>query len=134
MFVDASAIVAILTNEPERHALLAILDEALSPVTSPLALFEAATAVARKKQQVIADSEMQVREFLRIARISIVPPTEQEGAVALSAFARFGKGQGHPAQLNMGDCFAYAGAKMRGLPLLFVGNDFAQTDILSAMA
>ena len=52
--------------------------------------------------------------------------------MALAAFARFGKGQGHPAQLNMGDCFAYACARTRNIPLLFIGNDFSQTDIPAA--
>lgn len=56
-----------------------------------------------------------------------------EGREAISAFTRFGKGRGHPAQLNMGDCFAYACARTHNVPLLFVGDDFSRTDIPSAL-
>ena len=58
-----------------------------------------------------------------------MPISSQEADAALDAFSRFGKGQGHPAQLNMGDCFAYAVAKNRRVPLLYKGNDFVHTDV-----
>lgn len=133
MFVDASAIVAILTGETQRAVLLRILDEDTTCLTSTLAVFESAAAIARKKRQSIADSEEQVQAFLSSARIRIVALAEREGREALAAFDRYGKGRGHPAQLNMGDCFAYACARIHGVPLLFVGTDFPQTDIPSAM-
>jgi len=62
------------------------------------------------------------------ARVEIVPVDEDQAQIARSAWRRFGKGR-HPAALNYGDCFAYALAKSRSAPLLFVGDDFAQTDI-----
>ena len=73
-----------------------------------------------------------VREFLGIAGIETVAITDRDAATALTAFARYGKGRRHPAQLNMGDCFAYAIAKNQGTELLFKGEDFGKTDIATA--
>jgi ribonuclease VapC len=67
-------------------------------------------------------------EFLRIARIDIVSIGAEEASLALAAFARYGKGRGHPAQLNPGACFAYAVAKHHGTRLLFARDDFSLTD------
>ena len=134
MFVDASAAVAILTNEPQRSALLRCLDGTSDLITSPLAVFEMVAALTRRRAQPAEMSADQVRAFLDTAGISIVPITDADGQEALAAFARYGKGQGHPAQLNLGDCFAYACARTRDVPLLFVGNDFSQTDIGAGMA
>ena len=72
-------------------------------------------------------------KFLAEARVTLVPISATECTAALAAHARFGKGR-HPARLNLGDCFAYACAKVHGVPLLFVGDDFPQTDIRSALA
>ncbi|MEE7448363.1 VapC toxin family PIN domain ribonuclease [Methylobacterium radiotolerans] len=132
MFVDASALVAILTAEAERSTLLSRLDGAVDPVTSGLAVFETAIAVARKTAMSVADAEAQVAEFIRVAGLRIVPIAEAETALALAAHARYGKGR-HPARLNLGDCFAYACARVHGVPLLYVGDDFPQTDIRSAL-
>jgi len=132
MFVDASAMVAILIGEPQRSLLLKCLDGAPALITSALAVFETVAAVTRRRAQSAETSEAQVREFLESVGITIVPIAEAEGQEALTAYARYGKGQGHPAQLNLGDCFAYACARRRNVPLLFVGNDFSQTDITSA--
>ncbi len=73
----------------------------------------------------------EVDNFLRLAHVGIIAIGPDEMARALDAFNRFGKGR-HPAQLNMGDCFAYACAKTHGVPLLFKGDDFSQTDIAIA--
>ena len=132
MFVDASALVAILTAESERSTLLSRLDGAVDPLTSGLAVFETAIAVARKTAMSVADAEAQVAEFIRVVGLRIVPITEAETALALAAHARYGKGR-HPARLNLGDCFAYACARVHGVPLLYVGDDFPQTDIRSAL-
>ncbi len=102
MFVDASAIVAILTREPEVDTLADLLDAARAPITSP-----------------IEEAEEDVREFLEMAGVELVPITAKEADTALSAFSRYGKGRGHPAQLNLGDCFAYAVAKNQRRALLF---------------
>jgi ribonuclease VapC len=131
MFVDASAIVAILTREPEADSLADLLDAARSPITSPIAVFEAAAALCRKRHASVEEAQDDIHDFLSAARIRHVSITETEAEIALDAFARYGKGRGHPAQLNMGDCFAYAMAKSHKMPLLFTGDDFGKTDILS---
>jgi ribonuclease VapC len=133
MFIDASALVAILTAEPERSALLHRLDDAVAPLTSGLAIFETVVAVARKKALSVAEAEAEVEAFIRVAGLRIAPIAEAESALALAAHARYGKGR-HPARLNLGDCFAYACAQVHGVPLLYVGDDFPQTDIRSALA
>ncbi len=77
----------------------------------------------------MAEASGDVGEFLDVTGTSLVAVAAADGDTALAAFARYGKGRGHPAQLNLGDCFAYAMAKNHGLPLLFKGDDFDQTDI-----
>lgn len=129
MFVDASAIVAILTREPDADALADILDGARSPITSPIAVFEATLGLCRKRHASVEEAEADVREFLAAAGVRSVAITSKEGETALAAFARYGKGRGHPAQLNLGDCFAYAVARNYRAPLLFKGDDFSKTDI-----
>jgi ribonuclease VapC len=129
MFIDASAIVAILTREPEAEALTDRIDSTAGCITSPIALFETALAICRKRQIGVAAARAGVREFLDIADIRLVGVTPADGDAALDAFAHYGKGRSHPAQLTLGDCFAYAMAKNRGVPLLFKGDDFARTDI-----
>jgi ribonuclease VapC len=130
MFVDASAIVAILTREPEADALADLLDAARAPITSPIAFFEAALGICRKRHASIEEAAEDVREFLEVARIELIPITAKEAETALFAFSCYGKG-GHPAQLNLGDCFAYAAAKNHRRALLFKGDDFDKTDIRS---
>lgn len=132
MFVDASALVAILTAAPERSVLLGRLDGVETTLISSIAVFETVAAVARKKVMSLADAEAEVEAFIRVAGLRVVPITELESRAALAAHARYGKGR-HPARLNLGDCFAYACARVHGAPLLYVGDDFPQTDIRSAL-
>ena len=131
-FVDASVIVAIMTGEDDAAMLLAALEEASAPFTTAIGVFEATLGVFRKHRRPLEAVEEQVMQFLLRARITVFPISPEEAGLALSAFARFGKGQGHPAQLNMGDCFAYAAARQRGAALLCKGDDFPQTDIRRA--
>jgi len=72
-------------------------------------------------------------EFFKEANISVEPVTLEQARLAREAYRDFGKGSGHPAKLNFGDCFAYALAKATGEPLLFKGDDFIHTDISSAL-
>jgi ribonuclease VapC len=132
MFVDASAIVAILTGDPEADSLANLLETARAPITSPLAVFEAVLGICRKRHASVEESEEDIREFLDLARVEMIPITAREADTALLAFSRYGKGRGHPAQLNLGDCFAYAMAKNHRTSLLFKGEDFNHTDIRSA--
>ena len=132
MFVDASAMVAILTRGPEADRFSALLVKAKNPITSAIAIFEAAVGIARKRNVSVQLVQRDLDVFLSAAKISVVEISAPEALEALSAFARYGKGQGHPAQLNLGDCFAYAVAKTNGVALLFQGDDFSKTDIAVA--
>ena len=132
MFVDASAIVAILTRESEADNLADTIEKARTPITSPIAIFEATLGVCRKRHASVEEAEQDVGEFLELAGVRIEPITDKEARTALAAFSRYGKGRGHPAQLNLGDCFAYAMAKNARTGLLFKGEDFDKTDILPA--
>src|SRR5262245_31922256 len=129
MFVDASAIVAILTREAEADALADMLESARSPITSPIAIFEAALGICRKRHASVEEAEEDVCQFLDMAGVRAVPITPREAETALAAFSRYGKGRGHPAQLNLGDCFAYAVAKNHRTTLLFKGEDFVRTEL-----
>ena len=133
MFVDASAIVAILTRAPDADALADALQRDSKPITSALAVFEATLAIRRKRRGSVEETHADVRDFLQTAGIGQVPIAGDDDAMALAAFARFGKGSGHKAQLNMGDCFAYTSARRHGATLLFKGNDFSLTDIAPAL-
>jgi ribonuclease VapC len=129
MFVDASVLVAILTLEPDARSLATRLEAESGLFTSPVAFFEVVTSVARKSRQPVDVVADRVRMFVDSAAIETRTIDRQTGEIALAAFARYGKGSGHPARLNLGDCFAYAMAKQHGVPLLYKGDDFAQTDL-----
>jgi len=129
MFVDSSAIVAILTREDDADALADRLDAAKHPITSAIAIFEATLGICRKRHSSLEEAEGDLRQFLETAKVKVVGVSDHEASMALKAFARYGKGRGHPAQLNMGDCFAYAVAKSQDVPLLYKGDDFSKTDL-----
>jgi ribonuclease VapC len=130
--VDASAIVAMLTREPDADMLVSALAAAGRAETTPVAFCEAVLGVSRKRQWSTAEAETHVRDFLEAAGVAVQPIQPQAAHVALEAFARYGKGRGHPARLNLGDCFIYAQAKAGGASLLYKGQDFSKTDIESA--
>jgi ribonuclease VapC len=130
--VDASAIVAMLTREPEADALVSALAATGRAETTPIAIYEAVLGLARKRQWSVAEAETHVGDFLRAAGVAVQPVQPETAHVALEAFARYGKGKGHPARLNLGDCFIYAQAKIAGASLLYKGDDFSNTDIESA--
>ena len=118
----------MLFVETEAGALAERLEAAGGGVTSPLALFEASAALMRRPTT-RAQADLEISELLQATNISVIPITPEIGRLALIAFERYGKGRGHPAQLNMGDCFAYACAQSLAVPLLYKGDDFAQTDL-----
>ena len=128
MIVDASALVSILTGEADAEKLAARLDAAETPMTHQVSVYEAVTALMRQRRQDAARVEEAVVAFLLEADIAVLDIGKAETAAALEAFGRYGKGR-HPAQLNMGDCFSYGCAKIRGVPLLYKGRDFSQTDL-----
>ena len=138
MFLDASAIVAILAEEGGWQDLVAKLDAPQSDLyISPLARFEPVQALARKQSgsstrpsAATIDGAREILDaFISRLQIEEIPVSAQTGALALETSARYGKIVGHPAGLNFGDCFAYACAKSLGVPLLYKGNDFALTDL-----
>jgi ribonuclease VapC len=128
MFVDASAIIAVLTYEDEKELFEAKLKNAAAIVTSPIATYEAVLGVARKLSCSLTDAQSAVSSFVNESEAKILNIDEAVGEAALAAFGKFGKGK-HKAALNMGDCFAYACAKVHKLPLLFKGEDFIHTDV-----
>jgi len=131
MFLDASAIIAILARESEGMALAKRLDQASKVRTSAIAVFEAAIGLARTGNMPIAEAAAILDDFLEEVGAEIVPVTAAIGQDAIDAFGRFGMGR-HPAKLNMGDCFAYACARSFDMPLLYKGGDFPRTDIEAA--
>jgi ribonuclease VapC len=131
VFVDASAIVAIVAPEDDGPMLTARLDQAGRVRTSPLAIYEAVLAVARTREMSVADAAQAIDTFVANSGTEIIPITAEIGREAIRTFERYGRGR-HPAALNIGDCFAYACARSLDLPLLFKGDDFAQTDIAPA--
>ncbi|MGD9614855.1 MAG: type II toxin-antitoxin system VapC family toxin [Alphaproteobacteria bacterium] len=128
MFVDASAIVAILAAEDDATELSARFVKAEHVITSPVAIYEAVLGLARSRKISVIDAETAIHDLLARAKVEIVPITEEIARTAIRAFERYGRGR-HPAQLNMGDCFAYACARALGVPLLYKGDDFSRTDI-----
>jgi ribonuclease VapC len=126
MFVDASAIVAILVLEDDGPALQIRLGQADRIHTSPVAIYEAVLGIARILNVSVAAAQAAVDNFIAETGAQMLSITAEIGREAIRAFERFGRGR-HPARLNMGDCFACARAL--GVPLLFKGDDFSQTDI-----
>lgn len=130
MIVDTSAILAILRNEAERQAFLGALADADRCRMSAGTRLELAVVVARLGDPVIA---RRVDDLLDALGVEVEPFTADQVSVASAAYADFGRGSGHPAQLNFGDCFAYALARATGEPLLYKGDDFVHTDVRSAL-
>lgn len=131
MFIDASALTALMTVEDGSMHLFDRVERAKTRITSPLAIWETAVAISRRTGLEVEQAGHEVDAYLTLAKIdSMALPTEV-AALALEAFDRYGKGR-HPARLNMGDCFAYACARHFGQPLLYKGDDFALTDIEAA--
>ena len=128
MFVDASALTAILIGEPDAGDLRVRLAAHDVRLTSPMAVWEVVVAVSRRREMEVGDAEAVVEDFLRLAKIDVRPIPADVRHAAIAAFNRFGKGR-HPAALNFGDCFAYACARQAGMPLLYKGDDFSRTDI-----
>jgi ribonuclease VapC len=131
MFVDASAIIAIIAGESDRLSLTARLAQSSEVYVSPIVIYEATTGLARLRACSMHDAEKLVSGFIDETQAGMIDITLGIARDAASAFARFGRGK-HKAQLNMGDCFAYACARERHLPLLFKGDDFVHTDIAVA--
>lgn len=128
IFVDASALVALLTLEDGFEALADRIDEEDRRYTSGLSVWEATLAISRCWGLMLDIARDDLNNFLVARRIQVVPIGHQEALVALEAQRRYGKGR-HEARLNMGDCFSYACAKINDARLLYKGDDFVHTDL-----
>jgi ribonuclease VapC len=124
--VDTSAIISIAFNEPERAEFLQYIFASKRALISAPTLVEIRVVVRARANEQASNF---VDEFLSSAIFEIIPVDKAIADLATRAYVNFGKGTGHPAQLNFGDVFSYALAKSKDIPLLFKGNDFAQTDV-----
>ena len=126
--IDTSAVVAILRNEYERRSFTEAIERADQCLISVVSYVEASMVMeARNGYEGLRDFDL----FLLKAGVALEPVDTEQAKIARSAFIRFGKGR-HEANLNFGDCFSYALAKVMGASLLFKGNDFIRTDIEAA--
>lgn len=128
IFVDASAMVSMLTLEDDFEELGDRLDAAGVRMTSAMAIWETTIALSIGQGMMMDFARRDVANFIAARGVVIVPIGERETDAALDAHRRYGKGR-HPARLNMGDCFAYACAKTNDARLLYKGDDFSKTDL-----
>lgn len=130
MIVDSSALVAIVFDEPTTKVLYRklVYSEVVPRLSSPN--FVEAAIVVDGKRDPIASRKFD--DLVKELEIEVVPFTAEHAKIAREAYRDFGKGSGHPARLNFGDSIAYALAKTESQPLLYVGSDFAHTDIAAA--
>lgn len=126
MIVDPSVLVAMLLGEPEAPIFADLMKNARVIRLSAASYVELAAVVDGRRD---ATASGALEPFLRRMHVVIEPLTERQAQLAREAYQRFGRGSGHAARLNMGDCFSYALARDLGEGLLFKGQDFALTDI-----
>ncbi len=131
VFVDASALIAIVTGEPEAALFAEIIEVAGDCLCSAVSVWESVAGLQHSYGFTVSAARAQVRLFLSAGNFAFVNIGEREFEIAAEAYERFGQGR-HPAKLNMGDCFAYACATANGAALLFKASDFGQTDVIVA--
>jgi ribonuclease VapC len=130
MIVDTSALIAILRDEPEALAFARAIEAAPSRRVSAASYVEAAAVIDTARDAI---ASRRLDDLLLAAQFVIEPVTQEQARLAREAYRDFGKGSGHRAKLYFGDCFSYALAKALGEPLLFKGDDFSHTDVVSAL-
>ncbi len=128
--LDTSALIAIVFGEPERDNFIRVIQQADKALISAVTVVEARMVVHGRRGQ---RGVILLDDLLRLPMLEVVAPGTAETDAAYAAFVTYGKGSGHGAGLNFGDLFSYALAKVRGLPLLYKGDDFAKTDVVSAI-
>jgi ribonuclease VapC len=129
MIIDTSALIAILRDEAEAENCALAIERSASRRVSAVNFVETALVIDGSRNPI---ASRRFDDLVKEAQVVIEPVTESQARLAREAYRDFGKGSGHPAKLNFGDCFAYALAKATGEPLLFKGDDFVQTDIIPA--
>jgi ribonuclease VapC len=130
MIVDTSALITILRAEPEATVCAEAIEAASHRRISAANFIETAIVIDASRDPV---ASRRFDDLVKEAELLIEPVTEAQARIARDAYRDYGRGSGHPARLNFGDCFAYALARATGEPLLFRGNDFSHTDIASAL-
>lgn len=130
MIVDTSALIAILHDEPDAAAFARIMVETAAPLAMPAGSYLETAIVADRARDPVVSRRLD--QLIAMLGIEILPVTPEQAMLARDAYRDFGRGSGHPAQLNFGDCFAYALARETNRPLLFKGDDFAATDLTPA--
>ncbi|MCT7662796.1 type II toxin-antitoxin system VapC family toxin [Shinella kummerowiae] len=130
MVLDTSALVAILTDEPERRAFNEAIDQAATRLLSAATLLETKMVLFSRYGGAGVNA---LDAFILRADIRIESVTVAQAEIAFDAFRRYGRGTGHAAHLNYGDCFSYALARENAAPLLFKGGDFGHTDVETAL-
>jgi ribonuclease VapC len=128
MVIDTSAVIAILLEEAPAERLSRAIHAAPARLISAASVVEAALVVQGRFRD---EGEARLDRLLGHLGVDVIPFTAWHADIARAAFRRFGKGR-HPASLNFGDCLSYALARALGEPLLFVGDDFARTDVDAA--
>jgi ribonuclease VapC len=125
MVIDTSVLIAILLKEPEAPRFMRAIVDSEKRVMSAFSVLEASLVIlARKGEPGLAE----LNKLLQLIKVEVIAFEAQQAALAVSAWQRFGKGQ-HAAKLNIGDCCVYALSRQLCEPLLFKGDDFAQTDL-----
>ena len=130
MIVDSSALVAILKREPEHGAFSTLLETTQEVKISAATYFETCVVIDSLRQPALS---RMLDDLMEVSRIVIEPVTAEQAKIARQAYRDYGKGSGHPAGLNFGDCFSYALTRVNREPILFKGDDFGHTDLQSAV-
>lgn len=130
MIIDTSAVVAILNGEPDAAALAKAIQGAAERRMSAATYLELAAVVERNRNPV---ASRRLDDLLSTMNVEIMPVTVDQALIARRAYWDYGKGSGHKAGLNFGDCFSYALARECREELLFKGNDFVHTDVTAAL-
>jgi ribonuclease VapC len=130
LIIDTSALIAILRAEDDARDMAVAIERAPVRRISAASYLETAVVIDASRDPV---ASRRFDELVETAELSVEPVTHEQARIARDAYRDFGKGSGHKAGLNFGDCFAYALAKSTGEALLFKGDDFSHTDIASAL-
>jgi len=130
MIVDSSVVIAILRGEPEAPTFAEAMENASSLHMSVGTLFEASIVADGFRDPILS---ARFDEIVEIPKMVIEPVTIEQARIARQAYRDYGKGSGHPANLNFGDCFSYALAREKREPILFKGDDFVHTDLRPAV-
>ncbi|MGH3560543.1 MAG: type II toxin-antitoxin system VapC family toxin [Mycobacterium sp.] len=129
MIVDTSAIVAIALGETLAERLAEILVDSTEPKMSAATAVEVNAVLIRRLRP---EDQRRIERLFDEWEIDLVPFDAEQAEIASRAYRDFGRGSGHPAALNLGDCYSYALADVIGEPLLYVGDDFVHTDVTAA--